>query len=117
MRPKLTGSFWQRAPPEEDSMQTERNIMTPHGFSELRTIPSDPQRLVDTQSIVPTPKIPGAAVKEIVRPANGIPIARSLTGRKLIVHIGKAAIVLSAHEARRLAYALLLEAETIEGVD
>ena len=47
----------------------------------------------------------------IVRPREPIPIERTLNGRHLILHFGRTAVVLTASEARRLAYSLLLEAE------
>ncbi|WP_447985494.1 hypothetical protein [Nitrospira sp. Nam74] len=48
----------------------------------------------------------------IVRPRESIPIERTLNGRRLLLHFGKTTVVLTASEARRLAYSLLLEAET-----
>jgi len=48
----------------------------------------------------------------IVRPREPIPIERTLNGRHLMLHVGRTAVVLIPSQARRLAYSLLLEAET-----
>ena len=65
--------------------------------------------------IAPT-RIEGAEAERlmtIVWPTRPIPVGKTLTGRKLLVEIENLRVVLTAQQARRLGYALLLEAESL----
>jgi hypothetical protein len=67
----------------------------------------------ELEFLIPPTRIEGAEAERILWPTGPIPVGRALTGRKLLVDIENLQVVLTAQQARRLAYALLLEAENL----
>ncbi|HJU05304.1 MAG TPA: hypothetical protein VJ692_09115 [Nitrospiraceae bacterium] len=66
--------------------------------------------------LIAPPRIDGAEAERlmtIVRPTRPIPIEKTLTGRTLVLDIENLRVVLTGQQARRLAYSLLLEAESL----
>ena len=76
---------------------------------------TEPKYNIHEYSIAPSPigRAQAEPLTTIVRPSRPIPIWQTLTGRQLVMEVGNLGVVLTEQQARRLAYALLLEAESL----